>query len=873
MKIWKTSALAAGLILTTSILPLAAAVPAAAATQQITVNLGADTGPVFHGASGALYGLSENGVPGTDLIDPLHIQTIAQGPANAAQHPTGHADHVAPEFFAAGGKYLLDYMQDYYSQWPYQNVGISSYLGTVDTIVAAVKSSPYASHYVFVPFNEPNNIWYNLNPSGSSFSTQMAQFESDWATVYNRIRSDDPGALIAGPNTSYYDPTVMGDFLAYAKANNVVPNMITWHELSPSSLQDFPSNNANLLALENQDGISPLPVDIDEYADRYHESVPGEMVQWLSMFENAKVYADLAFWDIANDYSDTTVRNDEPNGQWWLFDWYGALTGHTVQVTPPQPNTVDTLQGFAALDKAKKQARIIVADPSGSNDTVAITGIDPAVFGAKVHVSVQSTGWAGYDGSAYTPIDESETGYPVSNGTVDVPLGQLDPAAAYQLIVTPAGPASVPAATPPQTQEYLAANATLTDAIAYTQGSESNPFGYYTSGGKDVGSIDQPDSRVAFHVTVPTTGRYLLSVYYGNQTEDVSQEIMQVDGGSWSFVSYPPTLNWLFRSHVDMSLNLTAGSHTITFGVSDPSIGTAKGQVTLDDIQLTYAPSAVPGLTGPATSYPAAYADLSGGATTALCPLDCAAPQEVTEPAGGSTGFTVDAGHDGYYDLGLQYRASASPRSGFKLTADGACLTTVATTAASGNAWNQAVARVYLHAGINPVRYSWRGPGQAAVSSLSVTADSAADSADATTYAAISSQNVLSGTAVKQTNSYAYDGADIGYLGNGSGNTLTFTGVSAPSSGTYRVMVSYADNDRQGTGNYNTNLIDRAFTVATSAGTNETVYARNTYSWDQFDTVEVTVQLNSGTNTITFGNPSYYAPNIDKITVAPAYLP
>jgi hypothetical protein len=50
-------------------------------------------------------------------------------------------------------------------------------------------------------------------------------------------------------------------------------------------------------------------------------------------------------------------------------------------------------------------------------------------------------------------------------------------------------------------------------------------------------------------------------------------------------------------------------------------------------------------------------------------------------------------------------------------------------------------------------------------------------------------------------------------------------------------------------------------------------YARNTYSWDQFDTIELTVRLAAGNNTITFGNLTAYAPNIDKITVAPAYLP
>jgi hypothetical protein len=86
-------------------------------------------------------------------------------------------------------------------------------------------------------------------------------------------------------------------------------------------------------------------------------------------------------------------------------------------------------------------------------------------------------------------------------------------------------------------------------------------------------------------------------------------------------------------------------------------------------------------------------------------------------------------------------------------------------------------------------------------------------------------------------------------------------------------MLSYACNDRAGSDNYNVNLINRGFTVTTSAGPQLTASARNTYSWNQFNTVELTVRLAAGANTITFGNPSGYAPDIDKITVAPALLP
>jgi hypothetical protein len=429
---------------------------------------------------------------------------------------------------------------------------------------------------------------------------------------------------------------------------------------------------------------------------------------------------------------------------------------------------------------------------------------------------------------------------------------------AYQLIVTPATGAAVPGAARTGTRTYLAADAALTDAQVYSQGSQANYNGYATDGGEDVGSIDQPGSRVAFHVTVPRGGRYFLSVYYGNQTQDIAQQVMRVDGGPWSLISYPPTLNWLFRSHQDLYLELAAGTHTITFGVSAPSVAVAKGQVTLDDIQLTYAPGSVPGVTGPATSYPAAYQDLTGGTTTTPCASACAAPQAAALPAAGSVAFAVDAARDGYYRLSP--RASAAGTFGL--------LVSGIRVRDSGH--GPAIA--YLHSGINPVTVVNTGPRREGLNALSVTPDGRADTADATTYAAAAPQNILAGAAVVQANPYAYDGSDVGYIGDGTASTLTFTGVDAPKAGTYRVMVSYADDDRAGTGNYNTNLIDRGLTVTTSAGTSTTRYARNTYSWDQFDTVEVTVRLDAGPNTITFGNPSAYAPNVDEITVAPASL-
>ena len=172
------------------------------------------------------------------------------------------------------------------------------------------------------------------------------------------------------------------------------------------------------------------------------------------MFEETKVHADLAYWDIACNYADNAVRNGMPNGSWWLLRWYGAMTGHTVLVTPPAPPAIDTLSGLASLDTGKRQARVIVANPAGGAARVALTGIDPGVFGERVRVLVQAASWTGYDGTAFPPLDLAATEYPVTGGQVTVDLDAMDPMTAYQLIMSPATGAPQPVITPPWTRPH-----------------------------------------------------------------------------------------------------------------------------------------------------------------------------------------------------------------------------------------------------------------------------------------------------------------------------------------------------------------------------------------------------------------------------------
>ncbi|WP_406120569.1 carbohydrate-binding protein [Streptomyces canus] len=820
-------------------------VPAAqAATPQLTVDLGQTTGAVMHGANGALYGLSDDGVPGDSVVAPLHLTSIAQKAPDGAQHPNGDALVVQSQYARTGGGDNLIYMQDIYANWPYENNGLSDYLTKVDTMVRKVAARSDANTFVWVPFNEPDGNWYTGlgSSNATTYANALSSFKSDWTTVYNKIRSIIPNARIAGPNETKWDAKFMGDFYPWAKTNNVLPDITTWHELSPSSLAHFDANMSAYRTIENNAGISDLPVNIDEYGDRRDLSVPGQMIQWMSLFERNKVDADLAYWDMAGNLDDTVAQTNIPNGHWWLMRWYAGLSGQTAKVTPPQANTTDTLQGIASLDTGRKQAQVLLGGgTSGSADTV-IQHI-PSAFGSSVNVSVERTAWSGYEGGAPAPSVLARSTYTVAaDGSITVPLTNLDPMSAYRITVNPAGTGSPTTASVPWSASYEAENAAITSGTVYTQGSVSNPYGYATSGTKDVGSLNQSTSKVAFSVAVPTAGTYDLNVFYGNQSGAPATQTLTVDGGSSQTITYGPTLNWTYRATSGASVSLSAGTHTLTL---------AKGtnEVTLDKIDLTAASTAE-------TLYPATYTDVTGSPTYGYSASGITGAGSLALASGDSAVFDVYAPTDGYYTVHTDYSSNGAGT----LTLDGATAVTLAST---GGTLTDKSSRLYLSAGNNRITAATSGSTTLTLRDLRVSASG--DTSGVTTYQA--EDGTRAGTAVVTSDTWASGGKYVGYVGNGANNTLTVQ-VNAASAGRYVMNVRYANNQVSGSGNYNTNVVSRAAQVSVN-GTAQTVMFRNNYSWNNYWDLPVPVTLNAGTNTITFANSSAYAPNIDRITVAP----
>lgn len=811
-------------------LPAAGPAAAAADPQRLTVDLGASEGRVMLGANGSLYGLSDDGVPSDAVMEPLKITSISQKPEGGAQHPNGDALTVSRSFFRAGGGEINVMMQDIYAKWPYEDLGIDDYLPKVDKIVKETAADPNSERFVYIPFNEPDQIWYKLDVQDQAqYEKNRDRFFKDWKTVYQRIRAIDPDARIAGPNEAAYHSRLLKDFLAFAKRENVLPQVMTWHELGSGSLRDFQAHYDDYRRLEREAGVAPLKINIDEYANRRDLSVPGQLVQWVSMFERNKVYANMAYWDAAGNLSGHVVRSNIPNGGWWLFRWYAGLTGNTVKVTAPQPNTIDTLQGLASLDTSRRQAQVLLGGADGDSDVV-VKQVPRSVFGRTVTATVAEAAWSGYEGQHAAPRVLARTKVKVADdGSVTVPLRGLHKMSAYRIVLTPGGSSTPSAASVPWSASYEAEDAAITDGTVYTQGTVSNANGYAASGTKDVGSLNQPGSKVAFTVNVPKDGTYDLGILYGNQSGGPATQKLIVDGADPVTVTYPSTENWTYRAKKEVSLRLKAGTHQLVLSKGD-------AEVTLDRIDLTTRTGAA------GASYEATLADISGRPSYDYASSAGVGTGALVLRSGDKAVFDVYAPRDGYYTVTPRTSAAV------KLALHGESV-----TAAPGRPL-----RLYLVAGNNRVAMT---SGHSAVRSLDVSGDGSASG----TLSYEGASATLAGGAKLVDSPHASAGSYIGWLGNSPSSTAEFT-VDAPRSGRYILVVHYAHNDRRDNGHaYNTDIMSRTADITVADAAARKVTFKNTWSWDDYWTVGVPVDLAKGANKVTFGNADAWAPNIDRI--------
>ncbi|MFI7299199.1 LamG-like jellyroll fold domain-containing protein [Streptomyces sp. NPDC050121] len=871
----------------------------------LTVDLGSDTGTFHGGASGTLYGVYGPGVPTNNLLEGMGLRTVSTKAQDGPQHPGADAlDVVRPLADSTDGDVYI-YMTDIHRGFPYEWPGstpaekLKLYEEKIAKQVDQVLQLPkqYQDNIVFVPFNEPEGNMFGTGEwsyDKVSWLSDPKDYFAAWDSAYKLIKGKMPDARIAGPNTSVLYDQVKG-FLTHTLAAGTLPDVITWHELShPEAVREsvakYRAWEKDLFKGTAREGTQ-LPVNINEYAFNYHTSVPGQMIQWVSAIEESKVDADIAYWNIDGNLSDSAVQSNRGNGQWWLLHSYASMSGHTVKVTPPFPGQNYTMQGVATLDEKKKQARLIFGGSTGKGH-ITFAGVSKKVFGGQVHAWVREIDWSGQVGDNSGPKLLTETNLKVGDdGTAVVDFGdgalpKLKESSAYEIVLSPAGKAKGTQSAPVRWQNsYEAEDAAHTGSGYSKNGPEGSPRDvskFYTSGGYDVGGLRTgSDVTLDFTVDVPEDGAYDLSVFANslNTFDQVKEQgptnvFLRVDGKAdrEQELHLPLGYKWVVWDHTDTKVQLTKGRHTLTLAAKSLDGKRAtKGDAIVDRLTLS-----LPEASASTQVYEGELAWLGGRARPVYdLPKRAATGSGAARlPKEGTATFWVYSAADREATLKIDTLGG----SGARVAVNGQ---SVLRLDKGGNS-----VAVSLSGGVNKVTVTGSS-GTTLVDRLTVTPTEG--TLRTRTYEA--QDATLAGTATLSPLSLATDGTAITGIGGdpGNGNTATFT-VTADKAGLHALRIRYSNPEQSPATHYNPDPLARHADLTVNGGTTQRVAFPHTFHQNDFWELTVPVQLKNGQNTLTFRSEelpnfdgtsyasdtfpgvllrSRYAPLIDRITVAP----
>ncbi len=886
-------------------------------------------GDMLHGSTGFLYGVSEVNVPSMDLITAIKPKIVVQKAADGKQHPSGDAYRLTSYLKEAGVENLQVYLQDYYLEWPYEYNGIDDYKEKVSQIVTKMtqgKTDEEKAFYSYVLFNEPDNIWY------SNSGTKLTTFCNDWLTIYNTVKAIDPNAKVAGPNFAGYNQSAYTTFFTFCKENNCLPEIITWHDLQKDKLTYFNTEYNHIKNLIS----SCYPSDkqptlfVNETVNFEDVGAPGPLVNWLSIYEEKNVYASLPYWGLANSLNELAADANKPNGAWWVYKWYADMQGYKVSMTrknvstPASSNKGDSLYGLTSVDENNKTISTLFGGHEGTQVIKLnnLNAVDTFKDATSAHVKICRTKYTGHQGFADDTPVIYEGNLSITNGTLEMVLKDCDLLDAYYAVITPAKDTSILQISDYNKnweKTYEAEDATLLGNAKVTTKTDGSDLA--RSNRAAVDNMKSKSDGVSYTVEVPKDGTYSLEVYYSVAAPYVNALTLEQDAGGQNraigklvhhklvvdgeedneqILTYKSTVKKGYYNYTAVTLKLTAGQHTIALTHSGEDqtkvASTIQLYAALDKIDLIFIPDGE--LTATSTI------QLEDGVKNSTYHYDntISAYQGGGYASGaGDITFTVVASEDGLYRTNLLASSGTDSNIGiFKTSTDYAsdakATTSVAirkvsvaeTAVPTSNTWqNIDCGEIYLTAGANA--FTIHSSNAIALDQIKFQKDVPTSQEQTLTIEAETAK--LFGNAKKESNSNASGGNVVDGIGGGSTDNKMLLTFDVPNTGNYKLSMHYSNNEpapvmkRQDGSNYvhpyNTDLVERYAQIVVNGAQPETVYFKNTLSWDVINNVVLDVALKAGTNTIEIYNDnSYkfselvndYAPKFDKFEVTPSSL-
>ncbi|MBB2740363.1 UNVERIFIED_ORG: hypothetical protein FHR35_000183 [Microbispora rosea subsp. rosea] len=331
---------------------VATAAPAQAADESITVNFSVAGGSPTYRASGWIYGMTENGAnPPDNYFTDVKFRYMRAGGAQL-DSPGGWVSGKYDRRWNAtraqllrtqslGGQFVL-LVHDLWgadgypiSRFPGDNGNWADYDAFLTRLIDDVRATGAPAQGNTVQWdlwNEPNITLFWNRP--------QSQYFEMWKRAYQRIRAAFPSHLIVGPSFAGV-PSTGGwwtQYLDYVKANNVVPDIVSWHSLPGDPVANVATANTTL----DSRGIAhPRPYQINEYGAS-NEQNPADGAWYIARLERAGADGLRANWaggsNLHNDLANLLTHNSsgqyQPKGEWWVYRFYGSQTGQIASVTP-----------------------------------------------------------------------------------------------------------------------------------------------------------------------------------------------------------------------------------------------------------------------------------------------------------------------------------------------------------------------------------------------------------------------------------------------------------------------------------------------------------------------------------------------------------
>lgn len=566
-------------------------VPAVQAqSNNLIVDLGGTIRPVTHAASGALYGVTET-LP-TDinaLVAPLKPRMFTQ-PARSGsgfQQPIGAAIPVSQRLANTTAQVTLR-LADVLPGWPYRWSGWSHWSSLVRSVITDKRNSGRNNYYGYEIWNEPNVTWVSTN---GNFNSVL------WKPTYDLIRAQDPGARIIGPSAAWYHRSYIEAFLRYCVANNCLPDVIGWHELGGAD--NITANINDYRALERSLGISPRAISINEYSHGTHEyeGAPGISVPFIAKFERNQVEtANISWWftNLPGRLGSLLTPNNQRGGGWWLYKWYGDMTGNMVKVTPPNQNG-DGLDAFASLDTGAGYASIVLGGDFIGTANVVINNV-PASFGSKVNVTVEYVAWSDKDTPVNGTVTAAQSVFNVVNGSLSVPVTMFNAFYGYRVYIS--GEGGTPEGDSLDVElESLSGQGSFSPFIVRSDAAASG--GQYISWPNNVDQFlaapaDTATGQVAIPFALSASANVSFSLRANMANANDDSFYYKLDSGAWTTHNNSVTTGWSTLTPATFN-NLAAGNHTLYLLRREDGAG-------LDKVTLTASAGDITSRSGPTSS-------------------------------------------------------------------------------------------------------------------------------------------------------------------------------------------------------------------------------------------------------------------------------